>query len=327
MMPSRALLSALFACLLAGPTALRAGLTEVELAEGGLLRGTLLAERPDRVVLDLGYSVVTVPREAILALREVADEGQAADAPQAAGELYRVGRGGATQSVKEWVGELGEAVVLIRTGIGLGSGFVIHPEGYVVTNDHVISGDNEITVTVWEQGAGGELQRLNFNRVRVVANSPEIDLALLKVEDGGGRTFKTVSLGESAAVRQGQPVFAIGSPLGLERSVSEGIVALRNRNIGGRLLLQTTAQISPGNSGGPLFNLQGQVIGVNRLKVVAMGAEGLGFAIPSHDLRLFLDNRDAFAFDPLNPNNGYRYNRPPTPAAYAEAQAREEAPR
>ncbi|HAE11819.1 MAG TPA: hypothetical protein DCG39_09265, partial [Opitutae bacterium] len=69
--------------------------------------------------------------------------------------------------------------------------------------------------------------------------------------------------------------------------------------------------ISPGNSGGPLFNYRGQVVGVNNMKVVSTGAEGLGFSIPVRELKTFLENRDAFAFDPRNPNAGYRYLPPP----------------
>ena len=94
-------------------------------------------------------------------------------------------------------------------------------------------------------------------------------------------------------------------------SVSKGIISLKNRLIGGRLYIQTTAQINPGNSGGPLFNNRGEVIGVNNMKIIAMGAEGLGFSIPTRVLKTFLNNREAFAFDPTNPNTGFRYTHPP----------------
>jgi serine protease Do len=107
-------------------------------------------------------------------------------------------------------------------------------------------------------------------------------------------------------------VFAVGSPLGLDRSVSRGIVSLTNRVIGGRVLVQTTAEINPGNSGGPLFNLSGEVVGINDLKLMGIGLEGLSFAIPVSVLRDFLNNRNAFAFDPRNPNAGFRYSQPPT---------------
>ncbi len=144
-----------------------------------------------------------------------------------------------------------------------------------------------------------------------MATCAENDLALLKIEDTLKGPLPTVPLGDSDEVKQGQRVFAVGSPLGLERSVSEGIVSLRNRLIEGRLHIQTTAEISPGNSGGPLFNYRGEVVGVNNMKVVATGAEGLGFAIPVESVKTFLKNRDAFAFDPRNPNAGFLYVSPP----------------
>jgi serine protease Do len=75
--------------------------------------------------------------------------------------------------------------------------------------------------------------------------------------------------------------------------------------------LQTTTQINPGNSGGPLFNLRGEVVGVNNMKIAAVGAEGLGFSISADVVKSFLDNRDAYAFDPRNPNTGFRYLSPP----------------
>ncbi|MGB0744512.1 MAG: trypsin-like peptidase domain-containing protein, partial [Opitutales bacterium] len=91
-----------------------------------------------------------------------------------------------------------------------------------------------------------------------------------------------------------------------------GIISVANRVIGGRLYLQTTTQINPGNSGGPLFNLKGEVVGVNNMKIAAVGAEGLGFSISSRTLKSFLDNLEAYAFDPRNPNSGFRYLNPPS---------------
>ena len=145
-------------------------------------------------------------------------------------------------------------------------------------------------------------------------------MALLKIEGEGASGFPVVPLGRSIELNQGERVFAIGSPLGLERSVSEGIVSLRNRIISDRIHIQTTAEISPGNSGGPLFNYRGEVVGVNNMKVVSQGAEGLGFAIPVQTLKTFLENRDAYAFDPRNPNAGFRYLSPPTTSKPPQTQ-------
>ena len=134
------------------------------------------------------------------------------------------------------------------------------------------------------------------------------DLALLKVEDKDAPRFSPVSLGESDTLAVGDRVFAIGSPLGLERTVTEGIVSTKTRQFQGDLYTQTTAQINPGNSGGPLFNLRGEVVGVNNMK---MFGEGLGFAIPVDKVKDFLKNRDAYAYDTDNPSNPYRYLPPP----------------
>jgi serine protease Do len=153
---------------------------------------------------------------------------------------------------------------------------------------------------------------VTYDNVRIVATSAELDLALLKIQAEDAGPFVSVPLAAvDGGLREGQTVFAIGSPLGLDRTVSEGIISVANRVINGRLYLQTTTQINPGNSGGPLFNLKGEVVGVNNMKISAVGAEGLGFSISSNTLKSFIDNRDAYAFDPRNPNAGFRYLSPP----------------
>ena len=135
------------------------------------------------------------------------------------------------------------------------------------------------------------------------------DLALLKIDDKDAPRFKHVQIGSADGLAVGERVFAIGSPLGLERTVTEGILSTKTRQMGGDLYLQTTAQINPGNSGGPLFNLHGEVVGVTNMKITS--GEGLGFAIPSEMVRFFLDHRDAFAYANDNPSNPYRYLEPP----------------
>ena len=285
-------------------------LKTVELRQGGAVTGEVLREWPERVVVDLGFTTLEIPRESIARVLNGEKEDITED-PYKEEQLYRLSsKRTAKLPIKELVERYGEAVVLIQTPTSLGSGFIIHPEGYVITNDHVIAGEYKITVTLYER-TGQETVNIPFQNIRVIATSLAWDLALLKIEGAEERTFKTVSLGDSGDVRSGQSVFAIGSPLGLERTVSEGIVSIKNRLVNGQLYLQNTAQISPGNSGGPLFNLHGEVIGVNNMKVVDIGAEGLGFAIPSDVLKSFLKNRDAFRFDPRNPNAGFRYHEPP----------------
>lgn len=282
----------------------------IELARGGEIRGELLSENADRVVVDLGFTVLQVPRDAVAKLTAGKEPEANAETGYGA-DLWRdASAGSKTGSVKDLAAQVGESVVLIRTPTGLGSGFIINPAGYVITNNHVIAGENEINVTLFE-GAGKEMRKRQYDRVRIVAASPENDLALLKIEPAAGTKFNAVSLGDFEALPQGAPVFAVGSPLGLERSVSSGIVSLRNRAQEGRIYIQTTTAINPGNSGGPLFNLKGEVVGVNNMKLSETGVEGLGFAIPVDTVKFFLKNRDAFAFDPRNPNAGYRYATPP----------------
>jgi serine protease Do len=129
------------------------------------------------------------------------------------------------------------------------------------------------------------------------------DLALLKIEDKDAPKFKFVQIGSADALAVGERVFAIGSPLGLERTVTEGILSTKTRQLAGALYLQTTAQINPGNSGGP-FNLSGEVVGVTNMKITF--GEGL-LCDPGQSVRYFLDHRDAFTYSTDNPSNPYRY--------------------
>jgi serine protease Do len=287
------------------------GLHSIELKDGSGIRGAIVLERPDVYYVDLGFDVVAVPKDAVSRFGEIDVESGEVATEFGQDTLYTVAPDRVDQPILKWVDQLGEAVALVQTPTGLGSGFVVHKDGYVVTNDHVIAGENRISVTIFREGER-ELSKVTYDHVKIVATSAELDLALLKIEPRADEEFRTVTLASGdGAVREGQTVFAIGSPLGLDRTVSEGIISVANRVIGGRLYLQTTTQINPGNSGGPLFNLSGEVVGVNNMKIAAVGAEGLGFSISSGVVKSFLDNRNAYAFDPRNPNAGFRYLSPP----------------
>jgi serine protease Do len=191
----------------------------------------------------------------------------------------------------------------------MGSGFILNEEGYLITNFHVIEGETQISIEVYHIRSE-QLDKHVYKQVRIVAMNKFQDLALLKIDDRESPKFARVPLAEADSLAQGERVFAIGSPLGLERTVTEGIVSTKTRLIQGELYLQTTAQINPGNSGGPLFNLRGEVVGVTNMKL-AFG-EGLGFAIPVEAVRYFLKHRDAFAYDNDNPSTPYRYLEPPS---------------
>ncbi len=286
----------------------------IELKSGAQLRAEVLAERPDRVVVDLGFTVLVVPRDEIERLGSAkAPDGASADSGTE--DFFRSVANPSLLPVQANVARVGGAVVLVQSPTGLGSGFLVRPDGHVVTNHHVVAGETELTITRFEREGAG-LERIRHLKVRIVASDPRVDLALLKIEDAPESfTFPTVPLGDSLGLAEGQTVFAIGSPLGLDRTVSQGIVSARNRLVDDQLYIQTTTQINPGNSGGPLFNLRGEVVGVNNMKAMAVGVEGLNFAIPASALKEFLRNRDAYAFDPRSPNAGFRYNTPPRPVA------------
>ena len=145
----------------------------------------------------------------------------------------------------------------VRTPSGLGSGFILNPEGYLITNFHVIESETQIAVEVFHQQSG-QLDRRTYKQVRIVAMNKYADLALLKIEDKNAPKFASVPLGDSDSLGVGERVFAIGSPMGLERTVTEGIVSTKTRPMQGELYLQTTTQINPRNSGGPLFSLRGE---------------------------------------------------------------------
>jgi serine protease Do len=152
----------------------------------------------------------------------------------------------------------------------LGSGFIIDGSGYIVTNNHVIAQADEIKVKL----ANGK----EFD-AEVVGRDSKTDVALIKIKGANGLT--PLPLGNSEALRVGTWVVAIGSPFGLEQTVTQGIVSAKGRSIGAGPyddFIQTDASINPGNSGGPLLNLKGEVIGINTA-IVARG-QGIGFAIP-----------------------------------------------
>ena len=168
-----------------------------------------------------------------------------------------------------------------RQTSALGSGFIIDKSGIVITNNHVIKGADDIFVKV------------NGNKdykAKLLGADPLSDIAVLKIESGNN--FKPVSFGDSDKARIGDWVIAIGNPFGLGGTVTSGIVSARNRSIGLSRYedyIQTDASINQGNSGGPLFNLDGDVIGINTAILGQSGSIGIGFAIPSNSAEKVID--------------------------------------
>ena len=154
----------------------------------------------------------------------------------------------------------------------LGSGFLISADGYILTNNHVVEKADKISVKLQK----GE----KVIQAKVIGTDPETDLALIKIDNGSSLPY--LKLGDSAKMRVGDWVLAIGNPFGLAHTVTQGIISAKGRIIGAGPyddFIQTDASINPGNSGGPLLNLDGEVIGINTA-IVAAG-QGIGFAVPS----------------------------------------------
>ena len=302
----------------------------ISLKEGHQIIGEVVAEKPNALYVDLGFDIVRVPREQVV---HRGKPGAEAPTPVASGRSADTDPTGFFSAgplraapVKELVSRYGEAVISIETPSGKGSGFIINDDGFAITNNHVIQGETRIAAVLYKNVPSG-LSRRRIENVEIVALNPFVDLALLKLPPQKDLKLSHVSLGSLDDLNAGDGVFAVGNPLGLERSVSQGIVSTRNRNFEGQIYLQTDAAINPGNSGGPLFNLKGEVIGVTNMK--ATQGDNLGFAIPINYVKDFLRNRDAFSFDKENPNTGYRYLEPPRrlragrPPAVRETAAKE----
>lgn len=197
----------------------------------------------------------------------------------------------AEKTVAQIVEEQGKAVlVVLNLGPGMalqghGSGFLVRPNGVFVTNFHVIEGAAAVAVKVPD---GRE-----FAATGIVALKPELDLAILKVDAKG---LPVVTVGDSDAAKVGDRAIAIGSPMGLENTVSDGLISAIREEGPGEKVLQISAPISPGSSGGPLFNLRGEVIGVTFAQLVE--GQNLNFAIPINHAKPLIRDAPSVPFSP-----------------------------
>jgi serine protease Do len=260
-------------------------------------------------LIGAGFGVVTTSRAAQDVMRPMVSQVEApillTQAPQAGSfakvaELVKpavlnintVSKGGGLQGrtpFEEFFGEeffrrfFGEVPERIPQR-SLGSGVVVDPSGIALTNAHVVERATEIEVITLDGSK---------HKAKVVGLDKKTDLAVLKLDDGNGK-FPFVRLGESDRVQVGDWVIAVGSPFGLQATVTAGIISAKARQIGQGPFddfLQTDAAINPGNSGGPLVNMQGEVVGINT--AIVAGGSGIGFAIPSNMARkIYTELRD-----------------------------------
>jgi len=175
-----------------------------------------------------------------------------------------------------------------RRGTSLGSGFVIDGDGYIITNNHVIQGAEDITVIFRDD---------TQLKAKLIGSDSRVDVALLKVEPPNKKPLQAIKWGDSDKERVGDWVIAIGNPFGLGHSVTAGIISARGRSLNDALddYLQTDAAINKGNSGGPLFNSKGEVVGVNTAIYSPSGVNaGLAFSIPSNIVRQVADQLREF---------------------------------
>jgi serine protease Do len=211
------------------------------------------------------------------------------------------------------------AVAHIKLGNGAtGSGVIVSNDGYILTNNHVANAGNQITVKLSD--------RREFP-ARRIGTDPKADLALIKIE---AQNLPYATLGDSSKLEPGEWVIALGSPFGLEQTMTAGIVSALGRKFGSNSdLIQTDASINPGNSGGPLVNMKGEVIGINTsIFSRSGGSEGVGFSIPSNTAKTvkeqLLGNAGAYARN--NPGANTRANagvNPPVSRGYLGVSLRD----
>ena len=292
---------------------------------GAHVVGTLLRVSDRGYAIDLGHDVLNLPPAVVLDV--TADDAGTDNTPLDASDntegdgdradahsLYTADQLNA-RPINELVDTYGDAVVLVRTPGGLGTGFLISDGGHLITNYHVVEGQTRVSVTVSRTTAQGR-RKAEFKDVEIIAFDPRRDLALLRLDWDNNDTPVAeedrpphVVLSAPDDLVPGDLVFAVGNPLGLERTVTQGIVSSTTRTIGHLRFIQTDASINPGNSGGPLFNARGEVVGVACAGFTSFN--GLAFGIPVEELRSFLKHRDAWLYDASQPQNGVKYLNPP----------------
>ncbi|MEQ8821737.1 MAG: trypsin-like peptidase domain-containing protein [Sumerlaeia bacterium] len=284
---------------------------------GGEVIGRLIKDTPEQIFIDVGPDILAIPRGAVERRLTLADllSGPAQERSALAGVTEGREGSGSLLSQQEMVEDVKKGVVLIANPRGRGSGFVLDDEGRIVTNYHVVRGEKYHTVTIF-QLRNGQWERERFENVELEAYSTLYDIALLRLDmdevGERGVTLNVVPVAQPGALRVGDAVYAVGNPgmgaMMLESTVTEGIVSSLDRNFNDVIYIQTTAPVNPGNSGGPLIDSDGSVVGLVTLKAIFQ--EGIAFALPVELLRHFLANSNSYAYSQQAQNDGFRYHRP-----------------
>jgi len=278
----------------------------IELNSGARITGTIVKRNDQKIWIDVGAGILEF-RVDDVANVIVSEADVVADTDSV--DLFYTATNLPELPPKEQAKRIGAAVIKVSTPKALGSGVIINPQGFAITNAHVIQGETTLRATVWFPEQGGTLRREVIEDVEIIAVNSAVDLALIKIPHPTGGEFPYAPMEMGDVLDVGQTVFAIGNPLGLERTMSQGVVSTKSRSFEGLTYIQTDTPINPGNSGGPLFNTKGEVVGITNMGI--MFGESLNFAIPARYVRDFVRNREAFSFDKTNPNSGHQYHQPP----------------
>ena len=281
----------------------------VRLHSGSEVHGDIIKRTEHKVWVDIGAELIGIDMSQIYEIEVDANSENSTELNTT--NLYRTISQLPELSPKEQAKRVGASVIKVSTPGGLGSGVLLNEDGYAITNAHVIQGETDLRATVWIPQDDGTLKRTTIEDVIIIAVNNHLDLALLQLTHPDNEPFEFSVLEQAETIEVGQTVFAIGNPLGLERTMSQGVISQKQRSVDGLTYIQTDAAINPGNSGGPLFNTKGEVVGITSWKLIGGSAESLGFAIPTRYVKDFIRNREAFAYDEKNPNAGHRYHKPP----------------
>jgi putative serine protease PepD len=249
-------------------------------------------------------------------------------------EIYDQNIGGVVEVVSTFAGGYDMWGQSTGEQQGIGTGFVVSEDGYILTNAHVVSesGATASEVTVVFKGEGEDGAQVPAT---IVGSDESTDVALLKIDPSQAPELTVVKLGDSSAVAVGEQVVAIGNPLGLDFSLSSGVVSATDRELespngatitGG---IQTDAAINSGNSGGPLFNASGEVIGINeQIASQGGGNEGIGFAVPINTAVQVMEQMKQGSYAPQEQDqsqDGYTYPEQGTGDGYPEQGSGSEA--